>query len=102
MDQSEIVDHCAQKGMRPEMSDKIEVPFTVEQVDALNFFQRLGHLHPFTCPGHAGGGDRGLVATRSGWICCHCSYTQNWAHDVMVEIGAREMARAKLISGASS
>jgi hypothetical protein len=59
-------------------------PWTAEQVDALNRFQRAGVMHPFTCVGHVGGGDRTLVATRSGWICCHCDYTQGWAHAFMV------------------
>lgn len=62
----------------------IEAPWTAEQVDNLNRFQRCGQFHPFTCTGHAGGGDRTLVATRSGWICPHCDYKQNWAHEFMV------------------
>jgi len=61
----------------------IEAPWNAEQVDNLNRFQRLGFMHPFTCPGHEGGGDRDLVATRGGWICRHCDYRQNWAHDFM-------------------
>jgi hypothetical protein len=62
------------------MTGKIFAPFTADQVDALNVFQRLGYIHPFTCPGHEGGGDRDLIATRGGWICCHCDYRQDWAH----------------------
>lgn len=64
----------------------IKAPWTAEQVDALNTTQRCGVVHPFTCPGHEGGGDRTLVATRHGWICPHCDYTQDWAH----EFAARE------------
>jgi len=63
----------------------IHAPWTAEQVDALNRFQHASVVHPFTCPGHDGGGDRTLVATRRGWICCHCGYTQTWAHRFMVE-----------------
>jgi hypothetical protein len=63
----------------------MDAPWTAEQVDALNKWQRSGHVHPFTCPGHEGGGDRDLVATRAGWICCHCDYTQKWAHGFMAK-----------------
>ena len=61
----------------------VKAPWTAEQVDALNRHQRAGFMHPFTCPGHEGGGDRDLIATRRGWICCHCAYTQEWAHEFM-------------------
>jgi hypothetical protein len=61
----------------------IKAPWTAAQVDGLNRYQRFGKMHPFTCPGHDGGGDRDLVATRSGWICCHCDFRQDWAHDFM-------------------
>jgi hypothetical protein len=64
----------------------VRAPWTAEQVDKLNKFQRLGFIHPFTCPGHEGGGDRDLVATRGGWICCHCGYRQDWAHIRMMQI----------------
>lgn len=67
------------------MTGKLLAPFTAAQVDALNACQRLGHLHPFTCPGHEGGGDLDLVATRSGWICRHCEYRQDWAHAGMLD-----------------
>lgn len=65
------------------MSDRITAPWTAVEVDALNAYQQMNLFHPFTCPGHEGGGSRDLVATRKGWICCHCSYTQNWAHRFM-------------------
>jgi hypothetical protein len=64
---------------------KAKAPWTAEQVDALNRWQRAGWVHPFTCTGHEGGGDRDLVATRRGWICCHCDYTQDWAHAFMCD-----------------
>jgi hypothetical protein len=63
----------------------LKAPWTAEQVDALNRFQRLYYVHEFTCVGHAGGGDRTLVATRNGWICCHCDYKQDWAHSFMFD-----------------
>jgi hypothetical protein len=53
-----------------------------EQVAKLNEFQASGRMHPFTCEtAHPEGRD--LVATRKGWICPHCDYTQCWAHSYM-------------------
>lgn len=65
------------------MTDTITAPWTPAQVDALNKFQRAGFVHPFTCANDHDG-DRTLLATRSGWICPHCGYTQGWAHAVML------------------
>lgn len=80
------------------MTDKIEAPFTPEQVRHLNAWQH-GPYHPFTC----GSGDRmdarhvayqaehpdedfgQLIATAEGWICPVCSYRQQWAHGFMGE-----------------
>lgn len=70
-------------------------PWTPEQVEALNRFQRYPAYHPFTCGGDrmdAGhrayqaehGGDFGqLVATTEGWRCPVCGYRQDWAHEFM-------------------
>jgi hypothetical protein len=73
--------------------EKIFAPWTPEQVDALNRWQRAGTVHPFT---H----DCGTVlrATPEGWRCddigCpetdeeldqHPRVVQNWAHAFMVE-----------------
>lgn len=73
----------------------IKAPWSTEQVDALNKFQRNRLYHPFTC----GSGNRGdyvhrkyaekhndrdnglLIATHQGWVCPVCDYTQDWAHD---------------------
>lgn len=73
----------------------LKAPWTADQVDALNALQRSGAFHPFTCPGHDGRGDRTLVATRGGWICPHCEYTQDWAHEQMAD---PEMLRAHQIA----
>jgi hypothetical protein len=63
---------------------KIHAPWTAEQVGALNRWQKLGYVHEFTCPGdHAD--DRALVAAADGWHCLTCGYTQDWAHDFMLE-----------------
>lgn len=83
------------------MSGTIYAPWTDEEVEALNAFQRNGRSHPFTCgsgnrsdQAHATAADVNdltdagqLVATRSGWVCLGCDYTQNWAHGFMVEVG---------------
>lgn len=73
------------------MSVEVELiyaPWTDEQVKNLNAWQKDETVHPFTC-----GGDRGdkahkdgegvLVATRKGWKCPYCPYTQIWAHAFM-------------------
>lgn len=63
------------------MSEIIQTPWTMEQVDALNNFQRSGVMHGFTC-----GECRALLlATPSGWICSNDNYRQHWAHDFMAD-----------------
>jgi len=60
----------------------INAPFTDEQVKRLNQYQNCGHVHPFTC-----GNDKCraiLKATRKGWVCECCGFTQDWAHEEMV------------------
>ncbi len=75
----------------------VKAPFTPEQVDALNEYQKGHRFHPFTCgsgrrtdDAHSkvkremGLSDWGtLVATPDGWICPACDYTQDWAHEFM-------------------
>lgn len=70
----------------------VRAPFTPEQVDALNAYQRDGWMHPFTCGPcrdtlgtDDGLNDRLLVATVKGWICPTCDYTQDWAHEFMAD-----------------
>lgn len=81
--------------------NQITVPFTPDQVNALNQYQVGVHgglpSPSFTCPNRSDagpggqahgqeGGDLGvLVATPAGWICPHCDYTQDWAHAFMAE-----------------
>jgi hypothetical protein len=62
----------------------LRAPWTSKQVDALNRFQRLGHVHEFTCPDPHDGADRTLYATLDGWRCPHCDYRQDWAHPAML------------------
>ncbi len=63
--------------------------WTQDQVEQLNRLQR-GELfgHPYTCPNrsimphHYNGHDTGcLVATKNGWWCPDCGYTQDWFHE---------------------
>lgn len=61
--------------------------WTDNQVDLLNAHQSAGRFHPYTCPNRDEDthnwrhGDLGvLVATRDGWTCPDCDYTQGWAH----------------------
>lgn len=84
------------------MSDTIYAPWTDEQVAALNEFQEAGFFHPFTCGNRGdgnhhwhGSGDLGqLVATKDGWICRDCDYTQGWAHAMMANRELIESQRA--------
>jgi len=57
----------------------IRPPWTPDEVATLNAWQHNGEVHPFTC-GNDHDGNRVLVATRDGWICPTCDYTQAWAH----------------------
>lgn len=85
------------KGM---LSDRVEAPFTPDQVMALIDYQcGLGKwknqpMHEFTCQNRTDGnhgrlngpGFNGmLIPTVRGWICPFCDYTQNWAHRFMAE-----------------
>lgn len=56
-----------------------KAPFTAEQAEKLNEYQKSGMFHPYTC----GNDSRHavLVATEKGWHCPDCDYTQDWAHD---------------------
>ena len=64
--------------------EKIEAPFSKEQVEALNRFQARPDFHEYTCGNDERHSGRHalLVATRDGWVCSdpECEYTQNWAH----------------------
>lgn len=66
--------------------DTITAPWTPEQVENLNGFQRSGWYHPFTCGNDTcRTQDRSpLTATAGGWT--HpCGYTQDWAHQFMAD-----------------
>lgn len=53
-------------------------PWSTSQIENLNDYQASGFMHPYTCCNtHE---DRNLIATRDGFVCRHCDYTQNWAY----------------------
>lgn len=80
-------------------TNRTTAPFTPEQVESLNGYQKSRVMHPFTCPQH---GDEDVVTevklfatgTSRGWVCpaLGCDYTQNWAHDFMANGLWRSMA----------
>lgn len=65
-----------------------EESWNKEEIDALNWLQKCGIVHPYTC----GGDDKtpycreDLIATENGWICPKCSYTQKWHMGNTVEL----------------
>ncbi|GLP64265.1 hypothetical protein TUSST3_08850 [Streptomyces sp. TUS-ST3] len=74
----------------PDTARIIRAPWTPEQVDALNAFQRRGGMHPFTCGGEHTPASPALVAYTDGWRCPQpygesCDYRQDWAHAFMTE-----------------
>lgn len=63
---------------------QVHAPWTIEQVVALNRFQRSGAIHPFTC---TCGNNTVLIAGPDGWSCPReCGYTQTWAWACMAKV----------------
>lgn len=65
------------------MSEIIKAPWAVEQIKALNLYQKSNLLHPYTCGGNRKDtnhidGEGILVATENGWVCPYCDYKQDW------------------------
>lgn len=71
----------------PARSTIISAPWTPEQVDTLNRFQRASGTHPFTCGANHTRDTPTLIATPAGWTCPDddCTYTQDWAHAFMAD-----------------
>ena len=82
------------------MNDRIQAPFTEDQVKRLNEYQRDGRSHPYTCGGNRsdeahrryakehGALDYGiLVATVDGGVCPVCNYRQSWGHTSPIHAG---------------
>ena len=70
----------------------MEAPFTQEQIDKLNEYQKSGRFHPYTCDRKSPNcetklipkdysKDGILIAMEDSWICPCGEYKQNWAHD---------------------
>lgn len=76
----------------------IRAPWTPEQVEALNAFQRYGGAHPLTCGGEHAPGSPALIAYTDGWRCPQpygesCDYRQDWAYACMLEAAPSGMQR---------
>lgn len=71
----------------------IKAPFTPEQVEALNNWQKAGIYHPYICGNEQCCQD--LIATEQGWTCPCCDYKQNWAHNVAVKSSTQEETNIK-------
>lgn len=68
----------------------VKAPFTQEQIDNINDYQKGGRFHPFTCMSYNNckreenkWGE--LVATRDGLVCPCGKYKQDWVHDMMTQ-----------------
>ena len=75
-------------------------PWTPDQVESLNGFQKSGFMHPFTCPRDEDEKhletsddfhDTILIATIDAWRCPTCDYTQDWAHSFMADWAWRDV-----------
>ena len=65
------------------MSERVDAPFSEDQVRSLNEYQKSGVFHEFTC-----GTDNCreiLIAEKDGWRCPVCGYRQYWAHPFMAD-----------------
>lgn len=56
-----------------------------ETCKALNRYQNLGIMHPYTCGNDSN--HKVLVAKEDGWHCPDCDYRQTTASKFMIEIG---------------
>jgi hypothetical protein len=78
---------------------KVRAPFTAEQVASLNGYQASGTFLEFTCHGDgcpAADEQPVLVAAEDGWHCPACTYTQDWAHEMMADGSWREFEGATI------
>lgn len=91
---------CSQR-----MTDRIEAPFSPQQIEAINRFQReCRTLHNYTCMGtleprssdahrraaeeHGMGDPGSLVARADGLHCPGCGYSQTWCLAIMADEAA--------------
>lgn len=68
-------------------------PWSEEDILVLNLWQTCGMFHPYTCGNDSSHSD--LVATKNGWVCKNCDYTQKWAHHISLK-EMRMMLNSKL------
>jgi NAD+ synthetase len=89
------IDRNTLVGITDSFNGCIVAPFTNEQVQNLNEYQKLGIVHPFTCCSpenihecerSCGKGEGILIATNNGWVCPCGKYTQDWAHAFMANV----------------
>lgn len=67
----------------------MKAPWTTQEVEALNYMQHCGMLHPYTCDRRNDGNhpdNAVLVPTKDGWVCPHCSYKQDWFRGDVFEL----------------
>jgi hypothetical protein len=64
--------------------ERVEAPWTDDQVASLNAYQEAGFVHPFT---YGDGADQvDLIATTSGWVAKEGGpVVQTWAHMFMAD-----------------
>jgi hypothetical protein len=73
---------------------EIKAPFTPDQVNSLNEFQKSGVMHPFTGNNDMLPDDEQdiLVAAEDGWHSLNDpNYFQDWAHDWMADWSWKEL-----------
>ena len=60
-------------------------PWTDQEVNNINDFQRSNWFHGFTCPSLAHTSHVDLIAGNDALHCSdpHCDYTQTWVHEFM-------------------
>lgn len=81
---------------------RVTAPFSVSQIHALQRYQTLNHVHPFTCI-NSRRLDHGwlpMFASRLGFICPYCEHRQNWAHSFMADMAQHPKPPASIIGRA--
>lgn len=69
---------------KPKKPEKVEAPWTDDQVASLNAYQHAGVFHPFTGTRQPNGDETILIATCDGWIEREGGpVVQTWAHPAM-------------------
>ena len=69
------------------MEQPVKAPWTEDQVNSANEFQKAGIFHPYTC----GKCRDDLVATPEGWKCSCGQWHQDWAEPMMLDWSWKEL-----------